>query len=97
MKTEIVICPDCGFVVEIRSGTTGNTLIYDVHDWRRRCERLNGGSPAKCFVDRDRKSQKNLEHVMVRSEYCKIDLNNAPSKADGIDLLTDAANKGGNS
>jgi hypothetical protein len=43
------------------------------------------------------RAKNNLEHVMVRSEYCKIDLNNAPSKADGIDLLTDAANKGGNS
>ena len=39
------------------------------------------------------RAKNHLEHVMVRWEYCKIDLNNAPSKADEIDLLTDACGR----
>jgi hypothetical protein len=53
-----VVCPDCGLEMEIKPGPEGSTLSYDVSDWRRRCERIEQGSPAWCLVERDGTSPK---------------------------------------
>ena len=48
-----VACPHCGLILTIKGGTAGPAaLCYDAEQWRRRCKRPEGRSPAFCLSER---------------------------------------------
>jgi hypothetical protein len=45
-------CPHCRLPMTLSYDPSGNPqLFYDTDEWRRRCKRLDLGSPAFCLVE----------------------------------------------
>lgn len=54
-----ITCPDCGLVLRVTRSRDATKLIYDVKDWKLRCDRPGLGDPAWCLVRHSTKPDKN--------------------------------------
>jgi hypothetical protein len=54
-----ITCPDCGLVLRVTRSRDATKLIYDVKDWKLRCDRPGLGDPAWCLVRHSTKPGKN--------------------------------------
>jgi len=51
--TKTITCPNCGLVLRVTNARGSTKLVYDFNDWRRRCKRIDLGSPVLCLVQHE--------------------------------------------